>query len=412
MKESVPIPFPAPKPEDANSLDQPESPSRRKFLFNAGAAALISSVPAAIPYLVDVGRKVSGETIEREALEKELSNLREHLRTERDVEVDFSPIFPNEEDVSGESLDYVIEKRDLCKALIQSFDMYPPFMHKQTGLSVIRVVNDLKLYENVDETKVKSDIAGLAKSDRGVMYVEYAEQRPQITDTDSWIADKIDKVFPSSPEDKIERLKLIMHHELEHFIEKSQSIDEASYQKTTRGYAAGDKAGKTDKFDLDYLYQYELDYLSNINFISSEEKERMERRYRGFANNYGRTNGREDRASIAESLLRGSSTYSALLERAKTDLILSNKIEFLKNYYFAKSHGTMDSGYWDFLKKEDIDSESIAAYLKVRAKILSSMTDDAYVTHIERRLKDTSGSPQDFVEWKAALTSWANEGNA
>ena len=64
---------------------------------------------------------------------------------------------------------------------------------------------------------------------------------------------------------------------------------------------------------------------------------------RGFAREYGLENVYEDQATIAEDIWIN---YDELMNRAKSDEVLRNKIRAIKNDYLLLSQGKMNNEFW------------------------------------------------------------------
>lgn len=395
MKESIPQSLP--KKHDENSVDT-EIFSRREFLKGLGAGIVASGLAAA-PIIEKIATKQEGAE-GREEIERQITELREKLRSERGIEIDFSPVFPNEaeEGFQGIALESLIEKRDVCESVAKTLDLYPPFMHKETGLSIIRVMNDLKAedwnsYTNSSKTV---DPAGMTASQEGVMYFEYKEDNP------------IDPVRSKEGEaryaSKQERMSSILNHELFHFIENSDFFYRDDYEYN-QGYLLETRG---HDYEVDKMppapYNGEINSLVRLNKISPEVADQLREDTRGFARRYGKASFAEDRATVVEAL------YDRKLAagRLEEDEVLAKKMKFMKRYYFERSRGLMNHNYWDLVHNPAADSELVANYLKVQADILTSMSDEALLMY----MKDSVGDQVDLEhakKWKQELKSWLDE---
>lgn len=410
MNESLHA-HPQNKNENEESETSPVNQERRDFLKRLGAVGVGVTAASVLgkPLLQSEGRKFYGETIEKETLEHELTALREKLRQERGVEIDFSPSFPQEvsDGLTSEPVEYLIEKRDICEALMQAFALYPHFVHTQTNLSIIRIENNLKLHEHEEGEEKERDIAGLASRDDGVMHVEYNELRPHIPNDDAWVRDKIEKFFPNSPEEKQEWTRSIFHHELAHFIEGDDSVNDEQYSRETRGFWYNETLPENY---VQTLYVGELKFLVKRNTITEEQMTQLKQKYAGFARSYGKANFREDRATIAEALMTRGGSLGELQERAQTDEVLRKKITFMKKLYLKKSCGLIGETYWNLMERPSADEKMIAEHLKNRASILSHMSDKAFVLYMRDKAEEKI-SDDILLEWKKTLREWVeNEG--
>ncbi|MBP6881604.1 MAG: twin-arginine translocation signal domain-containing protein [Candidatus Pacebacteria bacterium] len=394
MKESMPLP-PWEK-QEGDSVD-PEGFSRREFLKGLGAGVVASGFAAA-PIIEKIATKQEGVE-DREEIERQITELREKLRSERGIEIDFSPIFPgeSEEGFQGVALESLIEKRDVCESVAKTLDLYPPFMHKETGLSIIRVMNDLKAedwnsYTNSSKTV---DPAGMTASQEGVMYFEYKEDNP------------IDPVRSKEGEarfsSKQERMSTILNHELFHFIENSDFFDRDDYEYNqrylleTRGH----------DYEMDKMppapYNGEINSLVRLNKISPEVADQLREDTRGFARRYGKASFAEDRATVVEAL------YDQKLSAGRQeDTVLTEKMKFMKRYYFERSRGLMNHNYWELVHNPAADSELVSNYLKIQADIITGMSDEALVMY----MKESIGDEVDLEhakKWKQELRSWLDE---
>lgn len=87
MKESFP---------NTPNEDSVPDPSRRSFIKKALALGAAAAVGLEVTGAADRIKGAYEETFDREQPEQDITNLRERLRSERGIELDFSPIFPQE----------------------------------------------------------------------------------------------------------------------------------------------------------------------------------------------------------------------------------------------------------------------------------------------------------------------------
>jgi hypothetical protein len=400
MHESIPS-----QPEQHNKSFQEEiNESRRKFLKDAAITAALAPIALTVPKGFEIGRKMYGETIDRENVESELNTLREQLRNERGVEIDFGKVFSVEKEVDfgdvlsiekepgieGESLDFLVEKRAVCQMLLEEFALYPSFTHKNTGLSIIRVVNNLK-YDNEVGT------AGLADSAEGVMHLEYEEKGWEIKTADEQVAHVVSALIPQEGTN-IERMRSTFHHEMEHFIDR---VDANEWSKETRGYVFGE--GLTLE-QAAYLYDNELSVYQKNGTIGEEEMVKYSLGIKGFARRYGRRNHAEDRATIAETLY-APQDRDAFTKRLEKDDVLAAKVEKIKEIYFKQSRGLMDRTYWNLVQKEEDNQIIISKYLNMRAQMLIKLSGDAFMQYIQNETGDEV-DVDDAQEWRESLSEW------
>lgn len=364
--------------------------------LGAGAAAAVAG-----PFLADRGEKLYGETLGREALEKELKTLRDRLRDERGIDVDFSSVFPNEAEglgLKGSAVEYLAEKRELCEALLDALDLYPPFLHRNAGISVVRMMNDMRR-DDLEVGVKNQDILGMAERGNDTLYAEFVERHSDGPDGQLSVA--INTAFPSRAKRR-EKFQSTIHHELEHFTEHDAPVDHLQYSGFTRGFRY--ERNFTGE-DLAVAYDFEIEALAKEGIISVQTAVKLLRNYYGFANPYGKTNFFEDRASVAQNLLGSREQRSRLLERTKNDPILLKKVEFMKRHYFEKSFGLMDGMYWDLLEKPESDHKTMAEYLKARAALVGRMSNEEFAASIRGVLGEDVRV--DMEAWKAQIRDFA-----
>ena len=342
------------------------SASRRGFLKALGAGVLIAGAGLGGVAIND-GERILGETLNRKKEEAALAKARERLRNEFGVEVDFSPLQPlekEEEWLSGESVEHLVEKRRVCEALIDAFAIYPPVIYKKESyISIVRVMDDLKLI--TDGTP--ENIHGLAEAE-GVLHLRHIEK-------DGVLPISRRGFFGQVGRKNLDKAGFIgtFHHELFHDLD---DIGNEEWVANTRGVSPQMSTGA-----LVYMYREELDKLANNNTITKSEKDAALKELQGFAYDDGKENPEEDRATIAELLLSAPEELGA---PERMDQVLSKKISFIKKFCFQKSRGIMDEGYWETIRHAKGNSEIVARYHKERAEALARLSLDELRAYVEK----------------------------
>lgn len=123
----------------------------------------------------------------------------------------------------------------------------------------------------------------------------------------------------------------------------------------------------------------------------------------GFARTYGRTNQKEDRATVFEFLTKHPSHEQ--LERVDGDPILARKIAVVAGFLLGRSSGLMDGRYWDIVRSGKRPPDGY--YEHESARILTTPYED-YVADF--RNFETGGirimgvpSQEEFAAWQANL---------
>ncbi|KKW20043.1 MAG: hypothetical protein UY63_C0002G0002 [Parcubacteria group bacterium GW2011_GWA2_51_10] len=369
----------------------PAGASRRMFIKTLGAGALIAAVVGAGKQVAENdGERILGETISREQEEVALAKARERLRNDFGIEVDFSPLQPHEKEehgLQGERVEYVVEKRRVCEALLDAFAYYPPVIYKKEAfISIVRVMDSLTL----EGESARERIQGIADVE-GVLHLQHIEH---------------EGVFPLARRgplgqlgrenlDKEEFIRTF-HHELFHELD---DIDDAEWIEQTRGSLSGD----ISVAQLPYLYREELDKVVKNPAISPEERsaarsESVNNSPIGFATDDGRDNPWEDKATIAEFLLGDPGQFGSPESR---DPVLAKKIKFVEKFYFLKSRGIIDEGYWETIRRAKGNSEMAARYHKERSRTLALLSDEVLRDYVRQEI----GDQLDDV----ALKSWRED---
>ncbi|MBP6881128.1 MAG: hypothetical protein KBC35_00685 [Candidatus Pacebacteria bacterium] len=375
MNESFNSPINNEKPKN-NPISAPETGyNRRDFLKAMGALAVSAIIDR--PH----AQAAEEQGPDSSHVEKEVATLREELRSVYDVEVDFSPLFPKEAEKGMQSVpvEQTIEKKHICEAILNALHMYPPRMVKETQISIVRAVNDLKIDLN-------RSIAGILHKDEGVISVEFAH--------DPSLQNQTGKETGESLQTKIEKIKEIVHHEIEHQIELLDEISDKEYIDKTRTEIENGES----YYPIVYGYLNELKAHLGNGLLKRVDVDLILEHDEGFARVYGRKDPQEDRATIVESLFGRNATQ--LYERAKTDLVLKKKIDFMKQYYFKQSYGVMDETYWRIAEVDD--GIRAAQHISQRTFTLSNLDEQKFMTHIQ----DTLGEKANAIEikkWQKSL---------
>lgn len=255
-------------------------------------------------------------------------------------------------------------------------------MHKETGLSIIRVVNDLKLDGD--------DPLGVAAAAKGVMHFEPTENNPAYVDLDRLYEDAF------SPEGCVKGGCQSSTMNWSIFFDSSPQAEEQAlreeYSRRTRSFWYGDNGMPST------LYEPKIDSLEKKGAITHKEAMRMRNNYYGFARIYGKKSISEDKATVAETLF-----YPETIgDRLETDVVLAKKVEFMKQEYFLKSRGTMNETYWKIVQEKQFSPQQISDYLDLQREILNQMSDEALIEYVaEETGKTLSG--EELAKWRETL---------
>ncbi len=360
-----------------------ENPSRRGFLKRAGAVALGVASAGTLGVVARLdGENIISETLERDEAQRGLREIRERLRAQYGVEVDFSPVSGNEEslDVRGDPLSFLREKQKACEAIERALMQYPPMMYKKRAIiSRIRVVNNL-VWDG------DSGVSGLSMRNKGDMYLEYNERH------DVPLQSQIEKLLMTNTERDLHisrHIEYNFHHEIEHMID---DVDSSKWLTDARGLSASLEENRAYPY---LLYHDELDTLTGSSSLSFTEAQQYKSANSGFAVPYGKTSDDEDRATIMQCLYL---VPEIITRRMETDTPLSQKVGFMKSEYFRMSRGVMDDKYWEVVTQYKDNPKMIAEYVKLQSARLLHMSDEELIAHAQTQ--DITLSAEDLKTWR------------
>ncbi len=279
--------------EGAEGVDHGRRSALRKLL-GLGVAAVTLGHPA---------KELLEETVLSESTEGELSSYLEKLKTEFGVEVDFSGDLKDPE-MSVRTLS-LAEKRDLLETLYSAFRLYPREYVENVGLKTVRGVKWLALRGSGLQQYVRSSRGYVQRSDNTTVNINKEPTTGFLVDAFGWTnRHTVERVF---------------HHEFYH-------------------------ASDVHRADI----AFNKDWGDEARRLQGEEggRDLFSGRKEGHATAYGGTSPKEDRAEIASMLM---TEYRELLELAKHEPALANKIQKIKKEFAARSAGLMDDTYWDLL---------------------------------------------------------------
>ncbi len=389
MNESGPRNFKPPKPEESvgSGAGEKVDSGRRDFLKTIGAGALV--VSGIVPFSkVMAAEKEPSDKNNREQIQKSTHEMRKEISCEYGIEIDFSPIFPQEvgRRVMGGPVEEIVQKHNICVAILNSLRQYPSFLVRSAHVPVIRVLNALSYKDN-------EGTAGLSTFGEGVMHVEYSPRSYN---------DEVPYEYEDSKEmyANLDTVEETVHHEIEHFLENDGSVQENEYGATQVVVKNGKKVHL-----MKYAYTYEIVDFVSKGTLSKRDADKILNNTEGFATNYGRSSEHEDRASVAEQML--GPLAPELFYRIKKDVILRNKVNFMKEFFFKKSYGLMNSAYWDFVER-GMDSNVVTQYLKEKAQLLCQQSDFVFA-HLINEKRSKRISAVELKVWKQQLEKWINE---
>lgn len=373
-----------PKPFHEEKSKGSVNEGRRSFLKALGAGALVAS-----GILPNEAKAKSGyEDYDLNKLESTTHAIREEISKRYGIEIDFSPVFPSEEEskIAAFPIKHIFEKYLICLAIKDSLQLYPPFLLKNTLTTVIRVVNNLSYMDS-------GSTVGLSDASDGVIHLEY-----DTLSCGNELNQKEDDVMIRF---YLRAMKETLHHELEHMIEENDSISDVEYHKTRIVLYEG----KREQL-MQHAYKYEIEDFLEEKWISEKKAEELLAGTEGFPTEYARKSEKEDRASVAEQLLGSKS--KELLHRIKTDQVLKQKVEFMEAFFFEKSYGLMDEKYWSLVHNE-AEPEFVEKYIKTMAGYLSTLNKEKYFAFMQKKLKsyNRSVSVDTLKIWREKLLELA-----
>ena len=183
-------------------------------------------------------------------------------------------------------------------------------------------------------------------------------------------------------------VKGFIHHEIEHMLETDENVEGWNETRTSVQQYPEQAA----------LYLYKTEHSIDVAWDTRVDE-------RGFANLYGKTNELEDRASISEYLLSRNEKTRELLEKAKRDTVLQNKIAFMKQLYFTQSLGLMNEAYWRLSDDISTSTDILADFLQIQGEVLSSMDDANLLQQLQKGIGDTANS-EVAAKWRNELRLW------
>ena len=380
-------------------LHEKEPLNRRAFLTNmAGATVVAGSLSGGVVGQL-YGEEILGETIGREEEEKNLTAIRERLRSRHGVEVDFGDTTKAEGNIGihGEGPTFLVEKRRVCEAIEDALMQYPPMMYKKRAIiSRIRVLDNLEIEKN-------ANVAGLAALDYGDMYLEHKEYREEnsiaqpsgflksLTFTDS---EKAAEVMRTK-----KNIQAIFHHELFHL---TDMVNEKKWATEARGFSA--QPISSSEGHLPLLYNHELNSLVKNSGLDWSLAEQHRQGITGFASQHARKEALEDRASTIEYLYRKP---DEMARRYVEDPELARKIDFMKKEYLTMSRGVMDEGYWEMVRKYPDNPKMIAEFVKLKSRMLVGLSDEAFKKFMLEKYK-LEVSDKEVAEWRAEIALGIN----
>ncbi len=311
LKESE---VPKNSPKETETINE----GRRTFITGMTAAAIVGAQPF---------RELTEEIFSSEELESKLRSYEEVLRREYNLSLDFS-VLKNDEMWSRELS--LAERVEFAEAIVEALLLYPKEYVAQSKLAHIHGVKWFTDKTSSSPLRVPGGFFIPEQPDRVTVNMEHPLFFIAIS-TLGWRNKKV--------------VQTVFHHEFFH---------------------------QCDEYALDE--QYNAEWLKENGGSGDVDESSVQKflgfRNKGFASAYGATAPEEDRAEIAGLLM---SDTARMLRIAKSDPVLSKKLEKIQEIFFKKSGGLMNDEYWNVLRLGK--GKQVEAYLNMRRSALRLKND-------------------------------------
>ena len=358
---------------------------RRAFLNFAAAAGVATALPIGLTARL-YGEQIVGETIGRNEAERSLQEILERLKNIYGINVDFGQFGADEavRGIHGEQVKFLTEKREVCEAIEDTLMCYPPAIYKKrAAIKAIKIADN---YGDVDQVEV----VGQAVKESGNIYLERHEGR---SDGILVMLGNIIRDAALSSAERKNKMRWVLHHELMHMID---GVDETRWTNDARGLRYDEEIPANM---LPTLYNYELDSLRQNSGLKPEYAEQYKKSFIGFVRSYGKTNGSEDRATIAEDLFVFPKKLKEIIVH---DPLLGRKVDFMKKEYFTMSQGVMDEGYWNVMLEHSENPRFLAEYVRLRSEFLVKLPTEQFEKYVAK-MSGGDLTDVDIASWQADI---------
>lgn len=361
-------------PSSPNSpKEKPQSDmTRRSFLRGLGAIAFAATTGSIIEKggvkpLEEIEKIKSGKTLDdykrdvteiinESELETSIEELRSNIRQLYGINVELTQTEINELSIRHYGLTNELrltKKLEALEILSEELAKYPIFVISQSGLKNITLT----------ERPNTSNVVGYSTNNH--LEAVDREQQPGLAlaydwnsgaDTPEKDREQLDEITKGLTREDKEAFKKgrasylfseTVHHELAHFFIDVPGTEATPKYEEEKVIIDWHNLFADQNYNMRTLFKHEAE----VKMPSGEIKyhyENIPSYVPGFASNYGLTNSEEDRATIAEKLMKG--TYLDEDIANNNDEILMSKVQKLKEYYYNLSLGLMDESYWQYLR--------------------------------------------------------------
>ncbi len=356
-----------PKPQNQNEVapDQPQKPSRRNFLKQAGAVAILSSglgkgmieaEKISEGKTLDDYKRDFTELINETELRETVLELKDKILTRYNIQVILDFYTPKDNSAQFYNLSELrlTKQVEALEAIVEELRKYPDFMITQYGLKNLVVAA-----QSTSEPRVGGYL------NHGHIDSHHRESQSEVTLVYDWNSEQhVSKEFrleensiskdtlSGETAEEIRRrgqknyFRQTIHHELTHFMIDEDGSETAPRQEEFLLTENWQNSFGSFNEENRKLYEDEALITTPDGQIKYDYGKILGRPI-GFARGYSLKNNQEDRATIMEEMLKAYGYgFSNDSNESNKDDILMEKIKMLKDYYLRASSGLMNEEYW------------------------------------------------------------------